>query len=275
MPSEADSIAAVERPATVSSLRADLERLGLADGSIAIVHSSLSSIGWVAGGAQAVVQALLEAVGSQGTVVMPTQSGQLSDPADWEDPPVPPEWHEAIRSGFPAYDPNLTTTRGMGAVVETFRCDRGTMRSAHPLSSFAAYGPAADEIVGDHPIDDEFGERSPLARLHDLDADVLLIGVDHGSNTSLHLAEHRADWMGKDRTERGAPVAVDGETRWVTWTDLEADEEDFPEIGEAFAATGAETVGNVGIATARRCSQRAIVDFAVEWMSANRGPRDG
>lgn len=68
---ESDAIAATERPATVSTLIADLEALGLRRDDVVIVHSSLSALGWVAGGAQAVVEALLAAVGPGGTIVMP------------------------------------------------------------------------------------------------------------------------------------------------------------------------------------------------------------
>ena len=92
MPSEADAIAATSVPATVASLVRDLAALGVERGGVAIVHSSLSALGWVAGGPQSVVEALLEVVGPDGPIVMPTHSGQLSDPAAWSRPPVPESW---------------------------------------------------------------------------------------------------------------------------------------------------------------------------------------
>ncbi len=268
--SEADVIATTARPVTVSSLLSDLRALGVSEGDVLIVHSRMSSLGWVAGGPQAVVEALLAAVGPSGTVVMPTQSAQLSDPAGWSNPPVPAEWVDIIRAETSAYDPDMTPTRGMGQVVECFRTHPATIRSSHPTLSFAANGPAAHQIIDGHPLTPGFGEGSPLSRLYDLDATVVLLGADHGSNTSLHLAEHRADWPSKSWSSTGAPMLVDGVRHWVTYDDLDLDADDFVAIGDAFAATGGERCGSVGGGTTRLSSMREIVDFAVAWMAENR-----
>jgi aminoglycoside 3-N-acetyltransferase len=258
-------------PASVASLVGELRQLGLAPGAVVIVHTSLSALGWVAGGAQAVVEALFEAIGPAGTVVMPTQSGQLSDPVGWDNPPVPAAWIEAVRQGLPAFDPYLTPTRGMGQVVECFRQHRATVRSRHPLDSFAANGPAAATIVERHPLSPGLGEESPLGRLYELHSSVLLLGVSHANNTSLHLAEHRADWPGRASCTQAAPVEIDGERRWVSYADLDLDTDDFDLIGQAFAATGQERHGPVGAGVGRLSAMRAVVDFAAAWMGEHRG----
>lgn len=270
MPTEADIIDATSRPATAASLTIELRALGLVAGSIVIVHSAMSRLGWIAGGAQSMVDALMAAVGPQGTIVMPTQSGQLTDPAGWSNPPVPAEWVETVRDGLPAYDSRMTPTRAMGVVVDCFRHYPDTVRSPHPHVSFAANGPDAQQIVGSHPLAPETGDSSPLGRLYELDAYVLLLGVTHANNTSLHLAEERASWAGKASRPHGAPMLVDGRREWVVWDDLDGDDDDFDVIGEAFAATGAERTGAVGAGTGRLFRQREVVDFAVTWMTANR-----
>ena len=267
---ESDAIVATQRPATAATLAADLAELGLRADDVVIVHSSLSALGWVAGGAQAVVEALLAVVGAGGTIVMPAHSGHLSDPAAWANPPLPPSWIDVVREGLPAFDQQLTPTRGMGQIVDCFRQHRDSIRSSHPTVSVVANGRHAIEIVGSHPLTPALGESSPLGRLYDADALVLLLGVTHANNTSLHLAEHRADWPGKAIYTEGVPAVVDGKRAWVNYDDLEKRDDDFGVIGEAFAASGGERAGVVGTGRARLCRQRAVVDFAVEWMNQNR-----
>lgn len=270
MSREIQTISAVESPATKQSLVGDLQELGLRSGDCVLVHSSMSTIGWTVGGPQAVCEALLEVVGPTGTVVMPSQCGDLSDPANWTNPPVPKEWHETIRSQMPAFRPDRTPTRTMGKIVECFRGFEDTLRSNHPHVSFIANGPAAADILSEHPLDDPLGDGSPLGRLYDIDAKVLFLGTGYANNTAMHLAENRASWPAKATTQESAPILVDGERVWTTWTQLDTDEDDFPKAGEAFAATGAESIGPVGAARATLFSLVEVVDFMVDWIGSNR-----
>ncbi|WP_428101876.1 aminoglycoside N(3)-acetyltransferase [Candidatus Rariloculus sp.] len=258
-------------PVTRSRLAAELAALGLARGAVVIVHTSLSKIGWVPGGAQAIIEALLEVLGEIGTLVMPAHSAHLTDPARWKAPPVPKAWWDTIREEMPAYDPARTPTRAMGVVAETFRTYPGVRRSAHPHVSFAALGPAAETVVEEHPLGSMFGERSPLARLYALDAEVLLAGVGHANNTALHLGEYRADFPGKRTGEEGAPMLVDGRRQWVRFTDTLPNNEDFPDLGKDFAQeTGQERCGPLGWGEARLMRVRAVVDYAERWMATHR-----
>lgn len=265
-----DFIAAASEPATVRSLVRDVRALGIEHGGVVLVHSSLSRLGYVCGGASAVVGALVEVVGRSGTIVMPTHSTDLSDPTSWSRPPVPDAWWPTIRAEMPPYDPVLTPTRKMGAVVECFRRLPGVERSAHPSVSFAAIGPRAEQLLRPHRPEYGLGEQSPLARLYDLDAQVLLLGVDHANNTSLHLAEYRAEHRSKDWTTHHSPMMVDGERAWVAYGDLEGEDHDFAEAGEAFARSGAETTGRVGAGTGRSMRVRDLVDFGADWLTKHR-----
>lgn len=105
---------------STNTLQQQLHTLGIKTGDNIIVHSSLRSMGWIAGGTQAVVEALMETVTRTGTIVMPAQSADNSDPSYWRLPPVPEEWHESIRQSLPAYNPHLTNLRGMGKIAECF-----------------------------------------------------------------------------------------------------------------------------------------------------------
>lgn len=268
---EGDAVERADAPRTVGSLAHDLGVLGIAPGMTVLVHASLSSLGWVCGGPVAAVQALLDALAPGGTLVMPTHSGDYSEPSLWGNPPVPESWWPVVRETMPAFDPRTAPTRGIGAIAETFRTWPGALRSGHPQVSFAALGPQAERLTGAHALDYSLGEGSPLARLYELDGHVLLLGVGYDRNTSFHLAEYRAP--GAPRATQGAPIYENGRRVWKTYADVAFDADVFPEIGADFEVTGAVRLGLIGSASARLFSQRAVVDFATAWIAARRAAR--
>jgi aminoglycoside 3-N-acetyltransferase len=253
-------------PHTAATLAADLRALGVASGDVVLVHASTRRIGFVAGGPQAIVEALLAAVGEAGTIVVPTHTPDNTDPASWRNPPVPQAWWPVIREGNPGYDRQRTPSHWMGVVAETVRTWPGSRRSGHPHYSFTALGARAAEIARGHALDSGLGDRSPLGAVYRLAGRVLLLGVGHDTNTSLHLAEWRqpAVPMG---VHAGAVRHADGRVEWLTWTDVLDQDNEFPRVGADFEATGAVRVGPVGSATARLMDQRALVDFATTWMA--------
>lgn len=258
-------------PLTVASLADRLRTYGLAEGQIVLVHLAMSKLGWTIGGAEAVILALLDSVGSTGTIMMVTNSSNNTDPWEWQHPPVPEKWWQMIRDHTPAYDPLTTPTRGMGVVPELFRTWPGTVRSAHPAFSLAARGPHADYLMADHALTEDSGDRSPLGKLYELDGHVLLVGVDHWNNTSLHLAEFRANYPGKRNLQTGSAMLVNGQRRWITYETLDGNPDDFGEIGAAFDAAHNVAVGQINDAPVRFFRQRLAVDFAVQWMERHRG----
>jgi aminoglycoside 3-N-acetyltransferase len=252
----------------------DLVALGVRPGDTLLVHSSLRAIGYVPGGQLAVVQALLDAVGSGGTLVVPAQTGDNSEPSGWSRPPVPRDWWPVIRAETPGFDPERSRSRGMGVIAEQVRTWPGARRSAHPQTSFAALGARADEVVAVHDITSQCGERSPLATLESLGAKVLLLGAGFGSCTTFHLAEYRVE--GSPRTTHSAAVLTfDGGREWVTFDDIDLDEEDFDQIGAHLVGTGVVSSGTVGSAPSHLFDLRTGVETARAWMAENRRPSEG
>ena len=255
---------------TVESLAHDLGALGVVEGSVVLAHISLSRLGRVVGGEQAVIEALCRVVGAAGTVVMPAQSWQLCDPAYLDDPEVPRADWSLIRDHLPAYDPAVTPTRTMGAVAELFRTVPGAVRSAHPHRSFAAVGPRAAEIVAVHDLDSPNGERSPLRAMYDLGGWTLLLGVGHAKSTMLHLAEHRSGTL-TGTVRNGAPLLMGGQRQWVEYDEVVVQDDDFDQVGASFAReTGRQRTGRVGDATALLVPQRPLVDYAARWFAEHR-----
>jgi len=271
--SEADTvILSRDGPVTVKSLITDFKQLGVRKGMILLVHSSLSRLGWVCGGAVAVVKALEAVLDEEGTLVMPAHSGDLSEPSNWTNPPVPESWFDTIRKTMPPFNRAETPTRGMGIIPETFRKMKGVVRSNHPQVSFTARGKKSSYIVDNHELEFGMGEGSPLARLYDLNAHILLLGVGHSNNSSLHLAEYRADYTAKKTCKDGAPIIENGKRVWKEFSDVDLDSDDFKVIGETFEKSFPSSVGKglIGYAESTLIPQAELVDFAVEWMRKNR-----
>ncbi len=141
-----------------------LKQLGLKAGDDVIVHSALTSFGRVEGGADTLIDALLELLTEQGTLLMPCFGSQ---PLDIENTPT-----------------------NLGTVPETFRKRNGVLRSRHPLSSVAAYGKRAKYYVENHEQNEcPYTEGSPYVKLAENDGYILLLGVDQDRNTTLHSVE--------------------------------------------------------------------------------------
>jgi aminoglycoside 3-N-acetyltransferase len=165
-----------ERPTvTRESIAADLSGLGVRAGDVVFLHSSLKSLGWVDGGADAVVDAFLDVVGPEGLLIVPTltftfATGELA---------------------CHAFDAAETPSR-VGAITEALRRRPPAHRSEHPTHSIAAIGRRAGELVLGHEATSTFGRDGPYRRYVDWGAKILFLGVDVRSNTTLHAVE---DWL--------------------------------------------------------------------------------
>lgn len=227
---------------------------------IVMVHSSLRELGWTVGGAVTVIRALLEVLGSEGTLVMPAESPQVSDPAGWNDDRVRPEWHDTIREHLPVFDPRTTPTT-MGTIAEAFRTYPGTRRSNHSLVSVCANGRDAQEITAEHSLQFCEGRGTPFEKLYDLDAHTLLLGVGFNRCTSLHYAESLVP--GRRTSVSRFPVIENGKRVWVEKPDMASDGGiHFPEVGKRFVETGRVRAGRIGSAHSLLFSTRDLVNFA-------------
>jgi aminoglycoside 3-N-acetyltransferase len=220
----------------------DLRAIGVQRGTTLVVHSSLRSIApdaAVVGGAATVVDSLIEAIGN-GTLAMPAATPRCAEPT------------------AEPFD-RATTPTTMGAIAEAFRTWPGTLRSDHPLESVCARGPHAADITREHPLAFSEGPGSPFAKLHDLDARILLLGVGFNRCTALHFAESLS---AKRRTMMVRfPRVVDDRREMIEVPNV-ADDLDthFPIIGARYGDRAAR--GTIGKAQSSLVAMSDLVAFA-------------
>ncbi len=250
-------------------------------GSCVMVHTRMSDLGWVVGGAPTVVASLREAVGPDGTLLVLT---------GWEDRPPyhQSDWDPAIRRLYrdeaPGFDPAVCMAeRAFGRIPETVRTWPGASRSRHPVCGFAALGARAERLVAGQSLDEGYGEGSPLQHLVDADGVVLLIGDLFENVTLFHYAEYLAAVSKKRYVEYEMPVMLGDNREWrrireldssrgaLFYEDLELEVDPFEVITRSALAAGIGGSGSIADASAHVFPARALVDHARSWMQEQFG----
>lgn len=251
-------------------IQSDLARLAVPVGTPVLVQSSLRRLGRPVGGPAAVTAALQDVLGPRSTIVVPAFTARNSTTTREfrrRTASMTPEERAAEEARIVPFHPATTPAQDVGALAEYVRTLPGAVRSTHPQTSFAALGPEAIDLTRDHALDCHLGERSPLARLYERDAQVLLLGVDFESCTAFHLAEHRLPWPAPTRPYH-AYTLHDGQRTRCDFVAADADDRDFLRIGDALRAERRVVrTGLVGDALTSWVPLRKAVDFAVEWMT--------
>lgn len=259
-------------PHTLASLIQDLEALGVRDGQVLLVHSSMRALGRTHGGPATVISALCAVLGSRGTLVVPTMTPENSDTSSSHLAAIAGMSPSQVRDHLatkPAFDPAATPARSMGVIAEHVRTTPGAIRSEHPQASFAALGPLANELMMGHAPDCHFGEASPLARLYQHGAWILLLGVAYEACTAFHLAEYRYHENPPERTYR-CVVSLEGKPVWWEYWDVDLDDREMESFGEHYDRIGAVTFGYVGDARCRLIPLTSVVDVATRWLQISR-----
>lgn len=261
---------------TRASLRGDLERLGIAAGDTVMVHAAMRRIGKLLNGPDALIGALLDAIGVGGTIMAYTDwDARYHELLDAHGR-VPPEWREHV----PPFDPMTSRAiRDNGVLAEFLRTTAGALRSGNPGASVAALGAKAEWLTQNHPLDYGYGEDSPLARLVAAGGKVLLAGAPLDTMTLVHHSEHLARVAGKRIVRIEVPFADEGGTHWRMIEEFDTSGPVVPGLAENaiativadFLATGAGTQGRIGEAASVLVDAAAINAFAVQWLETRYG----
>ncbi|MFJ9460201.1 aminoglycoside N(3)-acetyltransferase [Kitasatospora sp. NPDC101447] len=239
------------------------------------VQASLRALGPVPGGAAGVIDALLDVLGPEGTLVAYTATPENSATSRIHQSAtagLSPAEVDDYLAGMPRFDPAATpASPTMGRLSEAIRTYRGACRSRHPQTSWAAVGRRAQEITGSHPDECHLGFDSPLGRLYDLDARVLMIGVPMNRFTAFHLADLRMP----DVAVRQYRCV--GEHGWTAFEAPDLDDLHFGALGEeVLQAARGITTAHIGGADCRLIPVRESVDLAERILRRTRtrtGPR--
>jgi aminoglycoside 3-N-acetyltransferase len=262
---------------TRSALAAALRAFGIEPGGMVMVHTRMSALGWVVGGSETVVRALLDALGPEGT---------LAAYVPWDDhvyrDEERPSYHAEYRADPPRFDPaTAEADRGNGRVPERIRTWPGAVHSGHPDAGVAAVGARAGWLAGQgHRDDDAYGRESPFARLVEAGGQVLMLGAPLDTVTLLHHAEAIARSSRKRMVTYDVAFA-DGTTRTYTdidtgrgtfpYEDLRLEADEFATIAAAALAAGIGKAGPVGTAPCHVFPARDLTGFAVAWLEQRFG----
>lgn len=257
---------------TRQALCDDLKQLGIAPGDTLMVHAAVSRVGPLLNGPDALIGAIIDAVGEHGTLMAYADwDARYEDLLD-ENGTVPEQW----RPHIPPYDPLCSRAiRDNGVFPEFLRTTPGAVRSASPGASVVALGAKADWLIADHALDYGYGEQSPFAKLVEIGGKIAMIGAPLDTMTIVHHAEHLADVPGKRIKSVEVPFATPQGVRWRRIEEFDTgtylcpaldDRDYFSEIAEAYLASGAGVSGTVGRAPTVIVDAAGIVPFAVDWI---------
>lgn len=234
---------------TASALRAGLVSLGVRRGGVLLVHSSLSSLGYIGGGAETVIDALSDALGPEGTLVMPSHS--------WE----------AMEAGERVFNVRETPSC-VGTISERFRRMKGVVRSLHPTHSVAALGPRAHElVVGHEQASTPCGAGSPYARLGEMNGQCLFLGVTLRAHTMYHTVEAMAGaaYLLKPSPDVFTIVDQHGMPRRVSvWRHEAGVPRRFEQWESLLSSAGVLKAGYVGRARTLLLESPAFVEFMID-----------
>lgn len=253
----------------------DLRELGVAEGQTVMLHASVKAVGWIVGGPDVVIQALLDILDPSGTLMMYV---------GWEDSPYNlAEWPRDLQQAYlqecPAFDPATSRAcRKWSILTEYLRTWPDAFRSNHPDASFAAVGAQARWITENHPLQYGYGPGSPLAKLCEVKGKVLLLGAPFGTVTLLHYAEHMAKVPNKRIVRYKMPVLRDGQRTWLEIEEfdtcggvLPSAEEYFRLIPQEYLSSRRGRSGKVGAAQSYLFDSRDLTKFAVQWLERKFG----
>jgi aminoglycoside 3-N-acetyltransferase len=266
---------------TKTGLAHQLRLLGLEEGQTVMLHVSLHGIGWIVGGPDVLIQALLDVLGPDGTLMMYVSWEEWERVLVFGLDSMQGEKKKAYLEECPPFDPLTSRAqREWSILTEYLRTWPGAYRSDHPTASVAAVGARALWLTENHPLSYGYGSGSPFDKLCQCGGRVLLLGSPINTITLLHHAEHIARIPDKRIVTNRTPVLRNGQRVWVEFEEFDTcdgirdgflSEEYFNTIASDYLAAGNGRSGKVGDADSYLFEAAELVRFAVRWMERKWG----
>ncbi len=215
-------------PITRQRLVETLKRCGVRAGDMVEVHADVRAFECLIGKEETVVDALMDVVTPEGTILMVNRCVANSEPSLWDNPQIVPSMYGVVRNSIPGFDPKNCVLDDSSRVVDNFRHREGVVMSSHPSWSFAAWGASADFLCNQQSLHFPLSEESPIGRLYQRRGKVVLIGEDFEACTCLYLAEHKTAC--RMITIRGASMKGEDGTSWHKYLDLDISSVPFQKI---------------------------------------------
>lgn len=254
----------MEEVLTKEDFKAALERLGIKKGMLIYVQASLKPFNYVTGGAQSIIDALMETVGYEGTIVMPAYTRHIADPIDLKKALPRESWDDVRMNALP-FDKRLTAPSGVGEIPVQFMRNEAVLRSNHPLCSILAWGKYAKLIIEKHPLHFGLNHESPLGKLKDYNGYVLMLGSNMDKCDMFHLAQYSA--MKCPIRIYSCPIEKNGETHWIQLLDLELSNKGYKDIADIMEEKRVIKSTYIGNATCRFFSAREAESTALEYLN--------
>ena len=253
----------MEEMLTKEDFKAALQRLGVKRGMLLYVSASMEPFRYVVGGAQSVIEACMEMVGYDGTLVMAAPTRHLCDPVELSR--APRDRADEARKSMLPFNKKLSVPSGVGEVPIQFMRNDAVLRSNHPMVSFLAWGKYAKLIVEKHPLHFGMNQDSPLGKIKEYNGYVVTIGTDYAACEIFHLAQYMT--MKCPIRIYSCPIEKSGATSWIQILDLELNTRDYNEIGKIMEERQIVKTTYLGQSTCRLFSAKSAQETANEYLN--------
>lgn len=254
-------------PLTKNDILKALKALGLHSKSKVEVHASLSTFGFIVNKQYDVIDALIDTI-TEGVIIMPAHTSEMTNPRDWENPPVPKEWIPIIEDNRKPFDPQVFMPERIGIIAKTFLLYPEVKRTLHPEVSLSVYNKTNDPHWLNHGFDDR-ELIHPLYKLKEEKGHILMMGTDFYTCSSIHLSEFMSEYATIDEYEYKIKVDNKIIKKTITTKYFDDDDINFKAISETYIKqykdTDAYKQVKVGNATLTLIEADKLFDIAKEF----------